>query len=395
MAKVILTRAAERFINNKIYTIFSRWIDKVDDVKPGEWVEIYNWRGKLVGLGFYEGIGAVGLRVLKYLIDEEEFVEPEYLIEERIRGAIKRRKGIIDNWDAYRLINADGDAISGLIIDVYKDIAVIQSSSIGIDNYIDYIGQVIVREGIANKVFIKNDHRGRREAGLPIVRRWLIGSGDTHIKIFEDDVAFWIDIERGQKTGFFLDQRINRLLIREIIYGDVLDLFSYSGGFGIHSATKNANFVILVDESDYAVWEAKNNIYENNVINKVNIIRAKVEDFLNYLIRKDLRFDCIICDPPAYIQSREFYQRGLRSYELLYKNVFKIINDGGIIFASSCSYFLDKATFKSLLYNIAREVGVEIIFMGSEYGLSIDHVYRYQDRELNYLKAYLLRVERT
>ncbi len=394
MPKVYLSREAERLIKDRVYTIYSKWIGSVD-AKPGDWVEIYNWRGKLIGLGFYEGIGAIGLRVLRYCLDEEEeYFEPEYLLENYIIRALKRRLKIVDEWDSYRLINADGDLIPGLIVDVYRDIAVIQSSSIGIDKYLTWISEFIVKEGIADRVYIRNDHRGRREAGLPIYKEWLIGNGDTRVKIREDEASFYVDVCNGQKTGFFLDQRLNRLTVKKFAFGSVLDLFCYTGGFGIHCALSDAEFVVLVDESGYAVYEAKNNVYENNVCGKVSIIQSKVEYFLDKMLREEVSFDVIICDPPAFIQSREYYEKGLSSYKRLYSSVMKIVSNGGLIFASSCSYFLDKDTFKSLLSNIAHEIGVEIVFLGDVYGLPPDHVYRPSDRELNYLKAYLFRVEK-
>lgn len=390
MGIVKLRREASKWVESRVYTLYSKWIDRVEDARPGDWVEIYSWRDELLGYGFYEGTGAVGLRVLSW---SDEFSDPEVIFNVKILEAFKRRERII-RWGFYRLVNADGDGIPGLIIDVYNDIAVIQSSSIGIDRYLEEIGKILLKNGIVSRVYVKNDHRGRREAGLPSYKAWLYGEGDTTTIINEGDVRFQVNVEKGQKTGFFIDHRINRMNIEEFAFGRVLDLFSYTGGFAIHLLNSGAEHALLVDEDSYAISEARNNLIMNELLDKADLVNGRVEYILEELIRKGEKFDLIIVDPPALIQSRELYERGLAKYKSIYSSVFNLVRSGGFIFASSCSYFLGREEFKNLLIEVARENNSQIRFVGSYWGISPDHIYRPVDRELDYLKCYLLEVER-
>jgi 23S rRNA (cytosine1962-C5)-methyltransferase len=387
---VYLSRGADNMIRNKVLTIYSKWIERVVDAKPGDWVYIRNWRGKIIGQGFYEGIGALGVRIFYYGADEE-LLDVEYIIESGINRSIRVRRNIIDRWDSYRLVNADGDWLPGLIIDLYDDIAVIQSSSIGIDNILAYIGSYIIKTGLCKKVYLRNDHRGRREAGLPIYRKWLVGEGSPRTIINEEGVLFNVDVENGQKTGFFLDQKLNRIVMRRFTSGRVLDLFSYTGGFGLHMAYGGASEVIMVEESDYAVSEIYHNIKLNKFSEKIQVFHGRVEEYLNRSIKNEDEFDIIICDPPSFIPSKEFYRRGLRAYQNLYSMVFRCIADGGAVVASSCSYFLSKDRFLEILNDAAENAGRNICIMGY-YGASPDHLRRPIDNELDYLKVYLLGV---
>jgi len=388
--RVFLRREAERLIANRTYTIYSKWIERVEAARPGDWVEVRDWRGELVGEGFYEGIGAVGVRVMHF---EHEHLDPEVVMEERIEQAYRRRRHLARSWDGYRLVNADGDGLPGLVIDVYRRTAVLQSSSIGMDRYVSYVAEALVREGIAERVYIKNDHRGRREAGLPPYKGWAVGEGEPRESIAEADVIFNVDFEKGQKTGFFLDQRVNRINMTEFAQGRVLDLFTYTGGFAVHMLRAGAEEAVLVDESAYAVREAVGNLRANGLAGRAQVINARVEDVLEALLRRGERFDVVIADPPALIPSRELYGRGRAKYRRLYEDVFKVVSRGGLVFASSCSYFLSAEEFRQLLAEAAEAAGRSVVYIGGHWGISPDHVYRPVDRELNYLKAHLLEVE--
>lgn len=390
--RVYLSREANKLVTDRVYTIYSKWIDRVEEARPGNWVQICDWRGEPIGVGFYEAIGAVGIRIFKY---SDEYIEPETIIFENILAAYKRRHKLIKKWDSYRLVNADGDQLPGLIVDIYRDIAVLQSSSIGVDEYTGLIADILTREIGVDRVYIRNDHRGRREAGLPFFKGWLIGKGSVEVLISEGKAEFWVNIERGQKTGFFLDHRMNRINIETFTDGYVLDLYSYTGGFAIHSLLGGATRAYIVEEDDYAVNEAYKNFKLNNLDNKVEVIHSKVEHALEKFINSSFQFDLVIVDPPAFILSKEGYRRGLAKYKSIYRRALKVVKSGGLIFASSCSYFISNNEFREIIVNLAKENNISITHVGKYWGISPDHMFRPIDKELNYLKCYLFMVEKT
>jgi len=377
MVKVIrLRKDAEKWIiPKKKLTIYSKWIYDDGGAEPGDEVIIETYDRETIGVGIYDGVGAVGVRVLSY----EKVIPLQELIRKRILEAYEYRRRL--RWNSFRLINSEGDLLPGLIIDIYKDIAVIQSGSIGFDQYLDYISDILVRHDIVEKVFVKNDQRSRREVGLEIWRDWIRGDGDTQTIIKEGDLKFKVDFLEGQKTGFFLDQRMNRFESELYSRGRVgLDLYSYTGGFGIHMLKGGASRVYFIEEDKRAIEILIDNLRLNKIYEKADIYNTSVEKFFDEDNRK---YDIIISDPPALIQDRRQFKEGIDKYRWLLKNILYRTNVNGIVFYSSCSYFLKPSKFLSIL----EEYHHMFRLLGRLRGASIDHPYRYHDDEINYLKA--------
>ena len=385
MGKVHLKPSARSLVGTGVLTIYSKWIEKVEDANRGDYVEVY-LEGELVGSGFYEDVGAVGVR----LILSGDVKSVEEAIVRRLEEAYRLRRLLL-NWDSYRLVNADGDHLPGLIIDVYKDIVVIQSSSIGFDRHINIVLDWVIERLKPRMVYLRNDQRSRREAGLPVERRIIYGGGSTTTIIEEGEARFLVDVDKGQKTGFFLDQRINRLKLGEIVWegARVLDLYSYTGGFAIHALLNGASKAILVEESEYAVEGARANLKLNGLQKSANVIMSRVEDFLR---RDHRRYDIIVSDPPALIPNRESKVRGLEAYRRLYHEVISKVEPGGVLVASSCSYFLDLKELLEILRDaaLAHNREAKILWI---HGASPDHISRPQDQFLRYLKVVFLAVE--
>ena len=385
MGKVHLKPSARSLVETGVLTIYSKWIEKVEDADRGDYVEVY-LEGELVGSGFYEDVGAVGVR----LILSGGVKSVEEVIVRRLEEAYRLRRLLL-NWDSYRLVNADGDHLPGLIIDVYNDIVVIQSSSMGFDRHINIVLDWVIERLRPRMVYLRNDQRSRREAGLPVERRVIYGSGSTTTIIEEGEARFLVDVDKGQKTGFFLDQRINRLKLGEIVWegARVLDLYSYTGGFAIHALLNGASEAILVEESEYAVEGARMNLKLNGLQKSANVIMSRVEDFLR---RDHRRYDIIVSDPPALIPNRESKIRGLEAYRRLYNEVISKVEPGGILVASSCSYFLGLEELLEILRDaaLAHNREAKILWI---HGASPDHTSRPQDQFLRYLKVVFLSVE--
>ena len=382
MKTVVLKKEAESLVSSGTLTIYSKWVKKVH-AEPGDFVRVYV-DDEPIGVGFYEGIGAIGVRILSF----EEHLDLLELLEHKIFKALKVRERLKVEG-SFRLVNAEGDGLPGLIVDVYNDIAVIQSSSIGFDKNVEVIANILRKLLNLKTVYLRCDQRSRREVGLPIVRKPLYGNNVRTI-IEEGNARFYVDVEKGQKTGFFLDQRVNRLYLGEIVWerSKVLDLYSYTGGFAIHALHSKAKEAVLVEESPYAVEEAYRNLKLNKVHEKARIVNARVESFLEAI---DEKYDVVIVDPPALIPALQYKEGGLKAYRSLYSKVFNIVEEDGILVASSCSYFLSQQEFIDLIEEVALKSGREVrIFKISS--ASSDHLSRPQDDFLRYLKVLFLNV---
>jgi len=364
-------------------TIYSKWVIDDGGADTGDEVIVETRDGQSIGVGVYDGIGPVAIRLLSI----DRILPLSEILRINILKAYNYRKRL--GWRSYRLINSDGDNMPGIIIDVYNDIAVIQSGSGGLDQYLDYIASILAKEKIADKIYVKNVQRSRREAGLETWSGWIYGKGDPRTIIKEGNARFIVDIENGQKTGFFLDQRMNRLEIR--LYSRdavILDLFSYTGGFGIHSLLEGGKKAIFVEEDERAVELLQENIKLNNLEDKAEVYHMRVEKFFQ---ENNLKYDLVISDPPAFIQSKDKILSGLSKYREILRNILRVLSIDSIIFYSSCSYFLKPKDFTMIIDDELGRHKCRHVYLGRLRGASPDHVNSGED-ELNYLKAAFLRI---
>lgn len=373
--------------------IYNKWVKKVEGFpKVGELIDISDINGEYLGSGIYEGHGPVIARVLSHgrrLIDIHE------ALRLRVENALNRRRavGYVESG-FYRLINGDGDLISGLIIDVYNDLAVLQSSSWAIDKLITDISEILIELlGKDITIYNKSIQRNRKDIGLPLVSEFIRG-GKKRTIISEGSAKFIVDIVKGQKTGFFLDQRENRLEFEKLIErgGRVLDLFSYTGGFGIHAGVSGAKEVIFVESDLNAIRLLKENIKLNGIESISKVLSGDVRDIMPKLMNTE-QFDYVVVDPPAFIQSRSNVKEGMKAYYNAFKAAARLIKPGGIMFLSSCSYFLTKEKFLKLLNNVFNDLKREYFILGSLRGAARDHVFRAIDEHAEYLKAAFIYVD--
>ncbi len=384
--EVVLLDEGVRRVRRGERNIYRKWISRVrGPVAPGDVVVLLDEEGAVLGEGFFEDIGAMGVRVLSN--DPAERIDSEHMREKLERCLELRLKMGLGNF--FRLVHSEADGLPGLIIDVYNDVGVITSTALGFDRRIETIASSLMRIMKLRAIFLRNDTRTRKEVGLPMERRILAGHGDPETQIQEGNVLFHVNVIEGQKTGFFIDQRINRELIeRYVSTGDrVLDLFSYTGGFGLHAAINGAK-VVMVDESEYAQKEALRNAELNGV--KVEFVRSRVREFLE---RDKRTYDLIVVDPPALIPSRDLYKVGYRTYTRINRSAMSRVIDLGFLFSSSCSMFLTKRDLRKILLKCAEELGRKIRFLGGVLGQSPDHPVDPLHPWTGYLKGFLISVE--
>jgi len=393
MKRVELKRGVEELLSEKRYTIYSKWVSADSTVSNGDFVEVY-FEGELVGYGFYEKVGAVGLRILAY-VSEEPPSDLEGIVKWRIEKAERRRKLAGESASSgYRLVYADSDGMPGLVVDVYGDTAVVQSTSYGWDKNSELLARCLVEAGVCSRVYLKNDQRARKQFGMPVERRFLVGSGPPEVVIFEGRAKLIVNFEKGQKTGFYLDQRPARLRVSslDLSGAKVLDLFSYTGAFSVHTLLAGASEAVMIEESAEALETAVKNM-ELNGLDSFETICGRVERVLDSLVSKRRSFDVVIADPPAFIPSKEDYEKGLAAYKKLYESVFKLVKPGGLVYASSCSYALSPQAFLDLLKQTASSRGLQARVLYENTPFNATPYTRIQDDELRYLKGYLLLVE--
>ncbi len=362
--------------------IYVKWLSSVrGPVEKGDLVVIKDEKGDALGLGFFEGIGAMAVRVLS-----TELGDPLSLFRRRLEESLRLRERLkLDNF--FRWVHSEADALPGLIIDVYDDIVVISSTSVGMDRRIPDISEMIRGLFRPSSIVLKNDSRPRKEVGLPLERRVLVGE-KTRAVIREGGALFHVDVIRGQKTGFFIDQRLNRIEIGRLAGpGDrVLDLYSYTGGFAVHAALSGAE-VVAVDESEYAVGEMRSNMGLNSI--DFVAVQSRVKEFLE---RNSAVYDLVIVDPPALAPSRDMVPRARRTYTAVNAAAMERVVSGGLMFTSSCSQFITREDFKRIVNKAAALSNRQITILG-ERGASPDHPVDPVHPWTGYLKGLLLKVE--
>ncbi|HDM92389.1 MAG TPA: class I SAM-dependent rRNA methyltransferase, partial [Candidatus Korarchaeota archaeon] len=310
--KVVIHGEGVQRLRRGEHNLYLKWLRRVQgNVESGDLVEIVSDRGESLGWGFYEGIGAMAVRVLTF--DPEER-PTEQTFRERLERALRLREKLRLR-DFFRLVHSEADRLPGLIVDIYSDLGVITSTSAGMDRCLGFLAEILADLLDLRAIFVRNDTRTRREVGLPTWRGKLWGEGEPRTTITEDSVKFEVNVIRGQKTGFFIDQRDNRLLIERYAPqgGEVLDLYSYTGGFGLHALAGGASHATLVDESEYAVEAALRNAELNGFAERVSVVQSRVKEFLESAIRRGAEFDAVIVDPPALVPSKDRTPMGLRT----------------------------------------------------------------------------------
>lgn len=373
--------------------VYRKWVRAPKNLRPGEAVEVRDPRGETIACALWEPLGPVALRILYH--GPCPYRTPEELILYRIESAYKARRaaGLADTG-SYRLVSSDGDLLSGLIVDVYAgEVAVVQSSSAAIDAHLEQLAEAIARVTGVQAVYDKSTQRSRRDIGLEPRRGWLRGRRERVI-VEEWGARFVVDVIRGQKTGFYLDQRFNRLEFRRYVDpGDsVLDVFSYTGGFGIHAALEGASRVVFIEEDPEAIRVLRENLRLNN-ISGYEILEGSVWEKLPREAGRG--YDVVAVDPPAFIQQgdQESWRRGRAAYKRVYTMAAKAAGEGSILFLSSCSYFLSREDFVKVASEALLEAGWRSYrFLGSLRGSAPDHTLRGEEY-LDYLKASFIYLE--
>ena len=370
--------------------------------QEGELVQVLDSNGKTLGVGHYQ-IGSIAVRILAFGVGEL----PADFWQERIRAAyeVRHSLGLIspisDNQrplnNTYRLVHGEGDFLPGLIVDIYADTAVIQAHSIGMHCHRQEIAEAIAQiVPQVDKVYYKSDDTLPHKAPIQGERvGYLIGAekadfnGDFWAK--ENGLDFRIDWLRGQKTGFFIDQRDNRSLLEHYAKDkEVLNMFCYTGGFSVYALRGGAKLVHSVDVSQKAIDLVRSNVDHNFGADAPH--EAFAEEAFEFMAKNQNKYDLIILDPPAFAKHRDAVKNALRGYQRLNAKGIQAIRPGGILFTFSCSQAIDKDMFRLAVFSAAAQVGRKVRIL-HQLHQPADHPINIYHPEGEYLKGLVLQVE--
>src|SRR2546422_430177 len=381
MTVKITARGAERWKQGHPW-VYRSDVAEEPEKKPGI-VPVTDRKGKFLGRALYSPSSEIRLRLLTR---GDEPIDARWWAN-RIGDAVRRRNGI--SATAWRAVHGEGDGLPSLIVDKYDSWIVAHLLSAGLEtaraDVLAGIREALTPEGI----LLRNDAAVRRHEGLPLEVMLAEGQVPQTIEIAEDGVRYLAAPWSGQKTGAFLDQRENRLLVGRHTRpgGRALDLFTYHGSFALHLA-RNAKEVLAVDQSTEALARGAENARLNGIGN-IEWREANAFDLLRELERRGERFDTIVLDPPAFAKTKANLARAVAGYKEINLRAMKILAPGGVLFTSSCSYHVSRDLFNAMLADAARDSGRRIQFLGAT-GAAGDHPELLNVPETGYLKGVLL-----
>ena len=346
MAKVILKKKEHIDIVRGFPWIYDNEIARVEgDFSPGDIVDIYDVTNTFLGRGYINPKSKITVRILTR---KEEEIDKSFFFK-RILQAWEYRKRLVDTRSC-RVVFGEADMIPGLIVDKFEDILVIQTLALGIDRFKDTIVEVLDEILQPRGIYERNDVPVREVEGLPQKKGFLKGVFDTKIEIEENGLRIIVDVENGQKTGYFLDQRENRNALKGIVEGaEVLDTFCYTGSFALHAVKFGARRVIAIDSSVQALELARENAKLNGFDERIEFIEENAFDILREFYKNGRTFDVIILDPPAFAKSQRHIEGAIRGYKEINLRAIKMIREGGFLVTCSCSQHITPEIFQQII----------------------------------------------
>lgn len=372
--------------------VFSGAISKIEgQPEEGDLVEVYGSNGRFLAVGHYQ-IGSIAVRVLSF---RQREIDASFW-EERIRIAfdIRRSLGLVDTPtnNTFRLIHGEGDSLPGLVVDMYAHTAVMQAHSVGMHHARHEIAKALkaVIGDLLENIYYKSETTLPYKADIDSENGYLLG-GDVEDIALENGLKFCVDWQKGQKTGFFVDQRENRLLLEKYSRGrSVLNMFCYTGGFSFYAMRGETKVVHSVDSSAKAISLTNRNVELNFPGDERH--QAFAEDAFKYLERMGSNYDLIILDPPAFAKHKNVLRNALQGYRKLNAIAFEKIKPGGIIFTFSCSQVVSKENFRLAVFSAAAQSGRNVRIL-HQLTQPADHPVNIYHPEGEYLKGLVLYVE--
>lgn len=372
--------------NNEIETITGRFHN-------GDIVLVHDFDGYPMGKGYINQNSKIRVRLLTRHVDQEI---DEAFFEMRLQNAWNYRKDTVDT-SSCRLVFGEADFLPGIVIDKYEDVLVMECLTLGMERYKelleDLMKQILAKDGIQIRgVYERSDAKEREKEGLSRVKGFIGEEFDTNVKIVENGVRYMVDVVNGQKTGFFLDQKYNRLAIQKLCKGKrVLDCFTHMGTFALNAGIAGASEVTGLDISEFAVEQATENAKRNGLSDTVKFRAANVLDELPKLAAAGEKYDVVILDPPAFTKSRQATKNAIKGYREINMKGLKLVKDGGYLATCSCSHFMTQELLAKTIREAARSTHKRLRQVEFR-TQSADHPILWAADESYYLKFFIFQV---
>lgn len=374
--------------------VYDNEIDSVSgEFENGDIVTIHDFDGFFMGYGFINTQSKITVRLLSR---KKGTVIDEHFLEARVRDAWEYRKQTIDTASC-RLIFGEADFLPGIVVDKFSDVLVVESLALGIDllkhGIIEALKKVLAEDGIHIRgVYERSDAKVRIQEGMERYKGFIGEPFDTRVEIEENGVRYIVDVEDGQKTGFFLDQKNNRAAIHRFCKGKkVLDCFTHTGSFALNAGIAGADSVLGVDASWLAVEQAAENARRNHLEDRVRFQCADVFELLPRLEAQKETFDVVILDPPAFTKSRNSVKNAVKGYREINLRGLKLVRNGGFLVTCSCSHFMEPDLFAKTIREAAN--GAHRRLRQVEFRTqACDHPILWAADQSYYLKFYIFQV---
>lgn len=369
--------------------VFAGEIARVDgDVEGGGIVDVRAYRGKWLGRGFINRDSNLTVRLLTSRHEEVD----DAFFAGRLQDALAYRRRLLDQPSACRVVYSEADLLPGLIVDRYGEVVVLQTLALGMEVRKAMLADQLTHLLQPAAIYERNDPAVRRLEGLPSRVGWLRGETNPLIEIQEGPARLLVDIAQGQKTGFYLDQRENRLAVAPLLRdAEVLDAFTYTGAFAIQAALAGARRVWGIDISDDAVALARRNAELNGVADRCMFAVANVFDELRRLSAEGAQFDAVILDPPPFARSKDALPRALGGYKEINLRALKLLRPGGLLMTCSCSHHVNEARLLEVMASAAMDARCAVRLLESR-GQGRDHPVHPAMPETRYLTCLILEV---
>lgn len=374
--------------------IFDNEIASVEGTyTDGDLVTVEDFDGYFLGTGFINSKSKIRVRMMTRKKGQE--IDASF-IADRVKACIDYRRHTID-MSSCRLIFGEADFLPGIVIDKFSDVLVVQSLALGIDRFkvgiVEETKRQLAELGMPIRgVYERSDAKVRTQEGMERIKGFLGDPFNTKVEIVENGVKYIVDVEEGQKTGFFLDQKNNRAAIHRLCRGaKVLDCFTHTGSFALNAGIAGAKSVMGVDASELGIHQAEENARLNGLQDRVTFQCADVFELLPELERKGEKFDVVILDPPAFTKSRNSVKNAIKGYKEINLRGMKLVKDGGYLATCSCSHFMTPQLFTETIQTAARNVKKRLRQI--EYSTQApDHPILWAAEESYYLKFYIFQV---
>jgi len=388
MIRIILQRGEEKRVRRGHPWIFSNEIREVQgEAAAGAAVEVCDAGGGLVGVGYFNPHSLIAVRLLAR---ERADIDAPPFYRERIERALAHRRSLYPGLASFRVVYGEGDFLPGLVVDRYGEYLAVQFLTCGMEARRATIVQILREIFQPRGIVARNDVAVRRLEGLPEEVEVLYGEVPERIEVEEHGLRFQVDLCLGQKTGHFLDQKENHLLLQGMVGGkEVLDCFCYSGSWGIHGAHFGAARVTCLDISGRAIELARENALLNGLAGVMEFQNVDVFERLRSLKAEGRSFDGVVLDPPAFVKSRKALKEAEKGYLTVNRRALELLNPGGFLITCSCSYHLERERFRELLAQAAQQAGRDLRLVAAR-SQAPDHPVLLAVPETEYLKCFVL-----